>query len=115
MPSKWLQSPTWRLLSANIGINLTMPPACCQVEMVTGRQAPGRADQVRQAGLPGFYPALIHPVAIADKDPLPVVDEGRKSFFGAVRVDHVECHGVTRHHPQPLEGIGEEPGRFIDI
>jgi predicted MFS family arabinose efflux permease len=25
MPSKWLQYPTWRLLSANIRVNLTMP------------------------------------------------------------------------------------------
>jgi hypothetical protein len=30
-------------------------------------------------------------------------------------VDHVECHRVTRHHPQPLEGMRAKPGRFINV
>jgi hypothetical protein len=30
-------------------------------------------------------------------------------------MDHVEGPGVTGHHPQPAQGAGKKPGRFIDM
>src|SRR5262249_34688836 len=52
--------------------------ACCQ--------APCGADEMGHAGLPGCDPVLIHPVAIADQEPLPVVYKGGEGFFGAARM-----------------------------
>ena len=79
------------------------------------RQATGGADEVGQAGLACLHPALVHAIAIADQEPLPVVDQGREGFFGPVGMNHVERHRVTGHHPQPLQRVGEEPRGFINV
>ena len=62
-------------------------PTGREVGMVTGRQAPCAADEMRQAGLARLYPTLVHAVAVTDQDALPVVDEGCEGFFGATRVE----------------------------
>src|SRR5215813_7471936 len=87
----------------------------CKVRLLALRQAPRRADEMGQARLPGLDPTLIHPIAIADQDPLPVIDESCEGFFGAARMDHVERHPFTRHHPEPLQRMHTEPRGFIDI
>src|SRR4029450_1587861 len=58
-------------------------PASGQVRGLALRQAPRRPDKMRQARLPGRDPPSIHPIAITDQDPLPIVDEGGEGFFGA--------------------------------
>src|SRR4029450_10322931 len=73
-----------------------------QLRVLAFRQAPGRADEMRQTRLPHLHPVLVHPVAVTDQDPLPVVDEGSEGFFGATRMDHIEGDPSTRHHPEPL-------------
>ena len=82
--------------------------------IVPGCQAPGRPDEMGQAGLPRLHPMAIHAVAVTDQDASPVVDEGRQGFFGPVGMNQVQRGGVTDHHPQPLEGVREKPGRFIN-
>ncbi len=75
----------------------------------------GRADQVCQARLSARDPVLIHAVAITDEDAGPVVDEGGKGLFGSAGMNHVERCRVTHHHPQPLEGMRQKPGRLINV
>src|SRR5207237_8726731 len=83
--------------------------------MGTAYQPPGTADEVSQARLPRLDPVLVHPVAVTDQDAGPVVDEGGKGFFGATRMDHIEGHPLTGHHPEPREGVETVPGGFINI
>ena len=56
-----------------------------------------------------------HAVAIADQEPCPGVAQGGKGLRGAAGMAPVAGHAGAHHHPQPLEGVGEEPGRWIDI
>ena len=79
------------------------------------RQAPGGADEVCQAGLACLHPALVHAITITDQEPFPVVDQGREGFFVPMRMNHVERHRFTVHHPQPLQRVGEEPRGFINV
>src|SRR5215471_9972785 len=87
----------------------------CKVRLLALRQAPRRADEMGQARLPGLDPTLIHPIAIADQDPLPVVDEGGKGFFGATWMNHIESYPLTGHHPEPLQRVETVPRGFINI
>jgi hypothetical protein len=90
-------------------------PTGGKLRMLTLRQAPGRANQVRQARLPVRDPGLIHAIAITDQHACPVVNQGSEGFLGAARMDHVEGYAIAHHHPQPLEGVGEKPGCFVDV
>src|SRR4029450_260903 len=88
---------------------------CRQLSVLALCQAPRRPDEVRQARLPRLYPVLVHTVAVTDQDPGPIVNQGSKGFFGAAWMDHVECHPVTGHHPEPMQRMHTEPRGFIDI
>jgi hypothetical protein len=79
------------------------------------RQTPCGPDEMRQAYLALGDPGLIDPIAVTDEDARPVVDERGKGFFGASWMDHVERHGLTGHHPQPVQRVGEKPRGFIKI
>ena len=78
-------------------------------------QAPCRADEVRQTRLPRRDPGLVHPIAITDQDTCPVVNQGSEGLLRPVGMDHGESHGVADHHPQPVQGVREQPGRFIAV
>jgi hypothetical protein len=89
--------------------------ACSDIEVLSLRQAPCRADQMRQAGLLCLHPTLIHLIAIADQQSRPIVNQRGKRFFGAARVDHTEGYLLTGHHPESLEDPVTVPGGFIDV
>jgi len=57
----------------------------------------------------------VHAVAITDQDTRPVVDQCGKGFFESMGMHHVEHHGVTNHHPEPLQLVREKPRRFINV
>src|SRR5215510_8105437 len=90
-------------------------PTGRQVGMIPCCQTPGTADEMGQARLPRLDPVAVHAIAVTDQDACPVVNEGSKGLFRPVGMNHVEGRGVTDHHPQPLERMGEKPGRFIDV
>ena len=79
----------------------------------TRRQTAGSTDEMGQARLAGLAPLLLHPIAITDQEPLPVVDGGGERFLGATRMDHREGHPLAGHHPEPLQRVETVPGRFI--
>src|SRR5215510_13485992 len=60
--------------------------------LLTLRQAPGRADEMRQARLPVRDPSLIHAIAIANQQACPVVNQGSEGFLRAARMNQVESH-----------------------
>ena len=49
------------------------------------------------------YPFLIDPVAVADQDAHPVLDERLKGFFRSFRMDHEKGNRCIGHHPKPLQ------------
>jgi hypothetical protein len=70
---------------------------------------------MRQAGLPIVDPVLIYPIAIAHQQTRPILYQIEKGLFGAPRMNHIEGHLLTGHHPQPFQGILTVPGCFINI
>jgi hypothetical protein len=68
-----------------------------------------------QTRLAMLHPVLIHAVAIADEDALPIIDQGEKGIFGTVGMNEIQGHGIGRHGPQPLQSMVAIPGRFIDV
>ena len=60
-------------------------------------------------------PVLIDPVAIADQDARPLLDQVEKGLFGAMRMNEIEGHRVGAQGPQPLQGVLTVPRRFINI
>ena len=50
-------------------------------------------------------PFAIEPVAVADQDPGPIVDQGLEGRFGAVGVDHEKGHHRVGHDPEPLQYV----------
>ena len=79
------------------------------------RHAPRRAAQVRQAGVPAGDPGVGDPVAVAHQEPLPILDERCQGCLRALRMDQGPCDRVTRHHPPPLQRVGEEPRGCITV
>ena len=106
----WGRGPrteTWQLgeRPCATGRHIGIVPSC---------QAPGRPDEMGQAGLPRLHPMAIHAVTVTDEEACPGVDEGGTGFVGPMGMQHGQRRGVTDHHPQPLERVREKPGRFID-
>jgi hypothetical protein len=63
---------------------------CSRLEeggIIAFRKVLGPADQMCKACLAAVYPMPIHAVAITDKQPLPLTDEGLKSFVTAIFVN----------------------------
>ena len=80
-----------------------------QIRRRTLRQASCRPDEMRQTCLALSHPDLVHPIAITDEQPGPLLNEGGKGSFGAVRVDHMkatlslaithnQCSVLVRNH-----------------
>jgi hypothetical protein len=68
-----------------------------------------------QAGLAMVYPVLIDTVAITDQNALPLLNQGGKGLFGAMRVNEVERHRIGAQGPKPIQRLLAVPGRLIDI
>ena len=67
----------------------------------------GLADQVGQAALPELNPLPIHPIAIADQHPRPIL--------ASARMDHEEGHLGPHHGPDPQKRPVSHPGGLIDV
>ena len=103
--------------------HMTPPLQLSQRPGTTGRQigretycqAMDGADEVCQAGLARLHRVEVHSVAITHQESLPVIDQGREGFLRPVEMKHGERHGVTGHHPHPLQRVRQKPWRLIDV
>jgi len=84
-------------------------PACCQVRIMACRQAPRRADEMCQAGLPLLDPILIHAIAITHQDTRPVIIKAAKAALErlgwiryratvSVTIVHNHCKVCWQYH-----------------
>jgi hypothetical protein len=64
-----------------------------------------RADQMRQARLPGVHPLLIDAIPIAHHQSSPILNELEKRLLGTSGMNHVEHHLLTGHPPPPFQGV----------
>lgn len=75
---------------------------------------PSRPDEMRPTRLALGHPGLVDPRAITDAQAGPLLDEGGKGGFGAVRVDHRASHRLIGHHPPPVQRVGQKPRGCIN-
>ena len=75
----------------------------------------GLADQVGQAVLSELDPLPIHPIAISDQHPRPILDESRQCLLGWARMDHEEGHLGTHHGPDPQKLPVSHPEGLVDV
>ena len=79
------------------------------------RQLFGVANQMRQAGLSQADPFGVKPVAVADQDAFPILDQLPEGFLGPLAVNHEEGDRSAGQDPKPAQDPFEVPGGLVDV
>jgi len=90
-------------------------PKLADLRIMMLRQASCPPDEMGQARLPAMDPVLVHAIAIADHNPGPAFDEGRKGGLTSAGLHGEQRHGSIDHHPQPRQHPMLIPGSLIYI